>query len=129
MAYLKINNVSVVGMSACVPSDILKTEDIYKWEGCQTFIEATGIRQKRTSVVGGVKSSDLCTIAAKRLMESLNWNADEVDAIVFVSQTPDYILPSTAPIIQDRLGISKNCYTLDITLGCSGWVYALSELS
>ncbi len=129
MAFLKIKNVSVVGMSACVPSDILKTEDIYKWEGCQTFIDATGIRQKRSSVIKGVTSSDLCALSARRLMESLGWNSDDVDALVFVSQTPDYVLPSTAPIIQDNLGLGQKCFTLDISLGCSGWVYALSVLS
>lgn len=129
MAFLKIENVSVVGMSACVPSDILKTENIYKWDGCQTFIDATGIRQKRSSVVGGATSSDLCVLSARRLMESLHWNSEDVDAVVFVSQTPDYVLPSTAPIIQNKLGLSQKCYTLDISLGCSGWVYALSVLS
>lgn len=128
MAFLKINNVSVVGMSACVPSDILKTESIYRWDGCESFIETTGIEQKRCAPKD-VCSSDLCIKAAEKLIEELGWMRETIDAIVFVSQTPDYVLPSTAPIIQDRLGLGSHCFTLDISLGCSGWVYALSVLS
>ena len=128
MAFLKVSNVSLVGMSACVPPDLLKTEDIYVWEGSSSFIETTGISEKRCAAQN-VCSSDLCLNAAERLLDGLNWKRDEIDAIVFVSQTSDYILPSTAPIIQDKLGANKNCFTLDISLGCSGWVYALGVLS
>lgn len=128
MAYLEMKNVSVVGMSACVPSDILKTEDIYKWEGCETFMETTGIKEKRCAP-DGVCSSDLCIESARSLMDELGWGSDDVEAVVFVSQTPDYVLPSTAPIIQNKLGLSQDCFTLDISLGCSGWVYALSVLA
>ena len=127
MAFLRIKNVSVVGMSACVPSDILKTEDIYKWDGCESFIGTTGIKQKRCAPID-VCSSDLCVKAAEKLIDDLGWERAAIDAVVFVSQTPDYVLPSTAPIIQDRLGLGSHCFTLDISLGCSGWVYALSVL-
>ena len=48
--------------------------------------------------------------------------------LVFVSQTPDYVLPATACILQDRLGLSKECYATDCSLGCSGWVYGLSQV-
>lgn len=128
MAFLKIKNVSVVGMSACVPSDILRTEDIYKWDGCESFIGTTGIKQKRCAPID-VCSSDLCVKAAERLIDDLGWERAAIDAVVFVSQTPDYVLPSTAPIIQDRLGLGNHCFTLDISLGCSGWVYALNVLA
>lgn len=128
MAFITIKNVSVVGMSACVPSDILKTEDLYHWDGRQTFIETTGIYQKRRAPKD-VCASDLCIKAAERLLQEMNWDKDEVDAIVFVSQTADYRLPSTAPIIQHKLGLSIDCFTLDISLGCSGWVYGLSVLA
>ena len=52
-------------MSSCVPSDILKTDKIYKWEGCNTFIETTGIRQKHCTP-SNVTASDLCIKAAER---------------------------------------------------------------
>ena len=49
--------------------------------------------------------------------------------MIFVSQTPDYILPATSCILQDRLGLSKECMALDVSLGCSGWVYGLSTVA
>ena len=52
----------------------------------------------------------------------------EIEALVFVSQTADYVLPATSCILQDRLGLSKECYASDIALGCSGWVYGLSSV-
>ena len=64
--------------------------------------------------------------AAEQLIKDLEWSKDEIGALLFVSQTPDYVLPATACILQDRLGLSKECYAADISLGCSGWVYGLS---
>lgn len=96
--------------------------------GVNSFVESTGIKARRRSTED-VTASDLCYFAAQKLIEQLNWNKSEIDALVFVSQTTDYILPATSCILQQRLGLSKECYTLDISLGCSGWVYALSVIS
>jgi len=96
--------------------------------GVDAFSESTGIKARRRADAE-TTSSDLCYHAAERLIEELGWAKDEIDAIVFVSQTPDYILPATSCLLQQRLGLSKDCYTLDISLGCSGWVYALSVLA
>lgn len=68
-------------------------------------------------------------VAAEQLIADLGWDKKEIGALVFVSQTPDYILPATSCILQDKLGLSKDCYSLDISLGCSGWVYGLSVIS
>ena len=65
--------------------------------------------------------------SAEQLIAELAWDKKEIDALVFVSQTPDfYNVPATSCLLQERLGLSSNCYTLDISLGCSGWVYAMS---
>ncbi len=64
-----------------------------------------------------------------QLITDLGWDKKDIGALVFVSQTPDYILPATSCILQDKLGFSKDCYCLDISLGCSGWVYGLSVIS
>jgi 3-oxoacyl-[acyl-carrier-protein] synthase-3 len=92
------------------------------------FISTTGIHARRKASVE-TTTSDLCYAAAEKLIEELQWNKSEIDVLVFVTQTPDYILPATSPILQSRLGLSKECYTLDISLGCSGWVYALSVIA
>lgn len=128
MAFIDVKNVSVRGMSACVPvvKDYLK--DIYKWDGSDAFIESTGIAARRR-VNDSMTAADLCAKAAEALIENLGWDKAEVDALVFVTQTPDYILPATSCVLQHRLGLSTDCYTLDISLGCSGWVYALSVIT
>jgi 3-oxoacyl-[acyl-carrier-protein] synthase-3 len=127
MAFLDINNVSICGMSASVPRASEAVKAVYKW-GVDNFLNTTGI-QARRKASNGVTTSDLCYAAAEKLIEELKWDKSEIDALVFVTQTPDYILPATSPILQSKLGLSNDCYTLDISLGCSGWVYALSVIA
>lgn len=128
MAYLHINNVSIKGISACVSNIIDCISEVYKWGEGNEFIEITGIKERRR-VSKGMTSSDLCFHAAKKLIDDLKWNKSEIEVLVFVTQTPDYVLPATSCVLQERLGLSKECFTLDISLGCSGWVYALSVIS
>jgi len=128
MAFLDIKNVAIKGISACVPGVSDCVSDIYKWGGVNSFVESTGIKARRRSNPA-TTSADLCYYAALQLIEQMGWEKARIDALVFVSQTPDYILPATSCVLQQRLGLSKDCYTLDISLGCSGWVYALSVIS
>lgn len=128
MAFLDIKNVTIAGISACVPKSKSDVRDIYKWDGVDKFINSTGIESRRVAD-DMTTASDLCLHAAERLIESLNWDRSDIDALVFVSQTPDYILPATSCLLQQRLGLSTSTFTLDISLGCSGWVYALSVLA
>ena len=128
MAFLNVKNVSVRGLSTCVPFIKDCIADVYKWGGVDSFIDSTGIAARRRAD-DSVTSADLCIAAAEKLIEDLEWEKSEIEALVFVSQTPDYILPATSCVIQQRLGLSKECFTLDISLGCSGWVYALSVLA
>lgn len=131
MAFLEIKNVAVHGISACVPKNCIENASFYeeRWGGYEQFLAATGIAKHRNSPAD-ICSSDLCVRAADELLGSLGWEKDTVDALVFVSQTPDYYnVPATSTVLQDRLGFSNKCYTLDIALGCSGWVYGLSVLS
>lgn len=127
MAFLEVKNVRIAGISVGVPKDIVKNEgdavqsadyDAY------AFIEATGVVQRHVS--NTLTASDLAFFAADKLLLDLQWNKNEIDALIFVSQFPDYHLPATSCILQNRLELSKDCYTLDISLGCSGWVYGLS---
>ncbi len=128
MAFLDIRDVSVRGISACVPSHAESIQEIYRWDGADTFIGSTGIASRRRAA-DSVTAADLCVAAAEELIAQLGWEKSGIDAVVFVSQTPDYILPATSCVVQRNLGLSKDCYALDISLGCSGWVYALSVIS
>lgn len=129
MAFLSFKNTRIAGISAGVP---LKKICNLELEGLSTdynssdFVEATGVLERR---VDDYTTSDLCIAAAERLLEDLKWSKEEIEAVVFVSQNADYILPATACIIQDKMGLSKECYAEDIALGCSGWVYGLSTLA
>ena len=129
MAYLKVENVSIKGVAACVPKNMLETSSIYKgsWGGYNSFVETTGVQRHRVAP-SDICSSDLCQKAAEELINQLQWDKNTIDALMFVTQTPDYIEPATSCILQDRLGLSQDCLTLDISLGCSGWVYALSVI-
>lgn len=132
MAFQKISNVSVKGVSACVPKfkEDNKTLSLFQSkEEINKFIESTGVEYRRMVKDSGVCTSDLCYHAAIRLLEDIKWKPEEVDCLIFVSQTPDYILPATSCILHERLGLSNECYALDISLGCTGWVYGLSAIS
>lgn len=131
MAFIEVTNISIKGLSACVPKNIVDNAEDYpkKWVGYENFVSATGIAKHRNSP-DDICSSDLCLNAAEQLIAELGWEKKDIDALVFVSQTPDfYNVPATSCLLQERLGLSSNCYTLDIALGCSGWVYAMSVIS
>lgn len=129
MAFLETKHVAIRGMAACVPHLIEENKLIYEnWGGYESFLSTTGIERRRKAEAE-VCSSDLCIASAEKLIAELNWVKEDIDAIIFVSQTPDYITPATSPIIQEKLGLGQHCFTLDISLGCSGWVYALSILA
>ncbi|MEI6077487.1 MAG: ketoacyl-ACP synthase III [Verrucomicrobiota bacterium] len=70
-------------------------------------------------------ASDLGVVAAQKLLESGAVSGSDIDYLILCTQSPDYFLPTTACLIQNRLGLSKNCGALDINLGCSGFVYGL----
>ena len=130
MAYLNIHNVKIAGVSACVPHEVYDNMDytVLSKEEREKYIETTGVRF-RHCVDKDTCTSDLCFRAADDLINNLGWCRDEVEALIFVSQTPDYKMPSTACILQSRLGLSNSCLSFDISLGCTGYVYGLSVLS
>jgi len=128
MAYQEIENVRISGISACVPKTVasnINSPVFLNSEDAEKFISSTGIKERRIASTD-ICSSDLCYHAAEELIGKLGWNRNEIDCLIFITQTPDYIVPATSCILQDRLGLSAECYSLDITLGCSGWVYGVS---
>lgn len=132
MAYLEFKNVRIAGISAGVPKQIASNlhpaANVSFADGTspEDFVKTTGVVERRVSTT--LCTSDLCFEAAERLIKDLKWDKTEIEALIFVSQTADYIEPCTACILQDRLGLTKECYAADCTLGCSGWVYGLSQV-
>jgi 3-oxoacyl-[acyl-carrier-protein] synthase III len=95
----------------------LKTSDAW-------IRERTGIASRHIADESQA-SSDLALEAAKRALEAANLNPDEIDLIVVATSTPDFIFPSTACLLQAKLGV-KGCAAFDVQAVCSGFVYGLS---
>ena len=129
MAFLTIENIKLKGISVCVPENIERNENysVIPSETRGRFIKSIGV-VKRHVVDKGVCTSDLCYQAAENLIKKLEWNKDDIDALVFVTQTPDYKMPSTSCILQERLKLSKSCLAFDVAQGCTGYIYGLNIL-
>lgn len=130
MAIFHIPNMSISGIATCVPKQQVANMDcdLLLEKDRKLFVKSTGIANRRIADAG-VCASDLCQKAALTLIEALKWNKSEIQFLIFVTQTPDYITPSTAVILQHKLGLSKSCVAFDINLGCSGYVYGLSVIA
>jgi 3-oxoacyl-[acyl-carrier-protein] synthase-3 len=130
MANFSISNVAIKGISVCVPKNVVHNTDYthVSAEEIQKFMEATGVRHRRIADANTC-TSDLCFAAAEKLIAELKWDKAEIDVLVLVTQTADYILPITAALLQDKLQLSKECIAFDIPLGCSGYVYGLSVVA
>ncbi|MFH2095574.1 MAG: ketoacyl-ACP synthase III [Bacteroidota bacterium] len=130
MAFFSIPGIGITGISACVPHKICRNQDysIIPEKERTEIIRVSGIKQKRHAGKS-IAASDLCLSAAEALIAKLGWVKDEIDLLVFISQSPDYVLPATACVLQERLGLPKNCAAFDINMGCSAYVYGLSVVS
>jgi 3-oxoacyl-[acyl-carrier-protein] synthase-3 len=130
MALFEVENVKIKGISACVPNRIVNTNDLelFSNKEAHLFIQNTGISKRHVSD-GNICASDLCFQAAENIIADLGWSKEDIDILIFVSQTSDYILPATSNLLQNRLRLTQDCFCLDIALGCSGYIYGLSLVS
>lgn len=128
MAIIRFNNVGIKAISACVPPKIMRNEDLnylMSEEELLKVIENVGIEERRYAE-SNVCTSDLCEKAAKELLNNVDIKLEDIDGLIFLSQTPDYHQPSTAPLLQHKLGLNKDTFAFDVNLACSGYVYGLS---
>lgn len=130
MAYWKINNCRLSGVAACVPRNTVNTKDMPVFTSVEAnkFIDSVKIRERRIAQ-NGICASDLCYAASVKLLEELKWDKNEIEALIFVSITADYRSPATSCILQERLGLSHSCFTLDISLACCGYLHGITVLS
>ena len=120
MATIRFNNIGIRAISACVPKKIVYNKDLgylIPEEEIEKTIQNIGIEERRIADPGCC-SSDLCFRAAQQLMQDNDVDPENIGALIFVSQTSDYHQPATAPILQHRLGLSKETITFDINLAC-----------
>jgi 3-oxoacyl-[acyl-carrier-protein] synthase III len=116
----------IAGTGSYLPSKILTNADLESMVDTtdEWIVTRTGIRQRHIAA-DGEYTSDLSVQAARRAMVAAGIEASEIDLIIIATTTPDRVFPSTACLVQDKLGIS-NCPAFDIQAVCSGFVYALA---
>lgn len=117
----------VKALETFLPATVLTNEELEPSTGwtAEKIEGKTGIAERR--IAGATElSSDLAVSAAERLFASGACAPSDIDFVLLCTQSPDYLLPTTACLVQDRLGIPTSAGALDFNLGCSGFVYGLS---
>jgi 3-oxoacyl-[acyl-carrier-protein] synthase-3 len=120
----RLTGVRVLGTGSYVPDWVVTNEHLQERFGCDSewIIRRTGIRERRHALPHQA-TSDLCLEAGRRCLEQAGVEARDIDLLVVATFTPDMSLPSTACLVQDRLGLI--CPAFDVQAACSGFMYAL----
>lgn len=128
MATLQFTNVGIKAVAACVPKNRRLNSQLETLLGAaelEKVLQNIGIQETR-QVSNLTTPSDLCCAAAERLFQDGDIRKEDVDVVLFLSQNGDFKIPATSPSIQHRLGLPTSAACLDLTLACSGYIYALS---
>ena len=130
MALFSIAGLRLSAVCAAVPACRVHNEDLdlLKEPGSRGFGRVVGIRTRRVAPPT-LCASDLCVAAAARIVERSGVRPEEIGALVFVTQTPDYPVPGNSMLAQHRLGLSASTWLLDLNQGCAGYVYGLASLA
>ena len=124
---VSVSGLSIKGISTCIPKKLFDLRDLSNQFGeteVERIMKSTGIEKIRIADEGTC-ASDLCETAAKYLLNEIGMNPKDIDGIIFVSETPDYIIPATSVILQNKLNIPTTAVAFDINYGCSGYVYGI----
>lgn len=116
----------ISALGTYLPPRVLTNSDLEKMVDTSNewILERVGIRERHIADKG-VAASDMAVLAVQNLLESHPFDLQEVDLIIVGTVTPDMMYPSTACLVQHKLGI-KNTWGFDVSAGCSGFVYALN---
>ena len=128
MAFMKFEGVGIKALAAAVPHTVIdnyKYTDYFPADQVKEVVDKVGIYHRRFADESTC-SSDLCFAAAEKLIADNDIDRSEIDLLVFISQTPDYRMPATSVLLQERLGLPNSTIAFDINLGCSAFLYGLS---
>lgn len=118
----------IKGISYYLPEKVYTNEEIStqhpEWS-IEKISSKTGIKARHIAAEDEY-ASDMAISASLKLFEEYSIQPDEIEFVLYCTQSPDYFLPTTACILQDRLGIQITAGALDYNLGCSGYIYGLS---
>lgn len=127
----KLDNVKIQAIATYLPERILEMSSLYGLYGeanVKMVMNATGVERVHVANENQT-ASDMCYVAANFLLDKENVNKNDIDGLVFISQTADYRSPATSVILQDKLGLSKDTVCFDISYGCSGYIYGIFQAS
>ncbi len=125
---IKSTPIKIEGVAATISQNIVPVEEYCEGlaspKKLRRIIKETGFESLSISD-NETCTSDMCFQAAENLFNNGGFNKDDIKSLIFISQTPDYSLPATAYILQDKLKLNKNLVAFDISIGCQGFVYGL----
>ena len=123
-----VEGVSIRGIAACVPQREIDNRVFGAalfGDEIEAVVSTTGVEKRRVSTEGRTTSLDLCIKAAKALKEAGSFDFSEFGGIVFVTESPDYLMPNNATQAQTILGLPVSSFAFDVNLACSGYPYGL----
>lgn len=126
-----INNfkgIKITGIAGAVSNNWTSLESMITEENRDTiekFSAMTGVYGRYEAGMYQT-TADFCYAATKYLMAGKDVEPDSIQALIFVTQTPDYRIPATACVLHHRLGLAKDCLAFDVNLGCSGYTYGIN---
>lgn len=124
---VSVKDAAIVGVVSCLPERQVTNmhfETQFGEAAVHDVVKIIGV-QNRYWTDENTSTRDLCAQAGRHLLKQLDWPTESVDALIFVTQTPDYRLPASACALQLDLGLPTACIAFDINLGCSGYPYAV----
>ncbi len=128
MAYLSYSNIGIAGIAASVPKNKIDNYNYTQYfpkDIVEKVVDKIGIKERRFASED-ICASDLCYAAAVKLITDMQIDKSTIDVLIFISQTPDYRMPATSFLLQERLGLPKTTMVFDLSLGCSAFLYGLS---
>jgi 3-oxoacyl-[acyl-carrier-protein] synthase III len=130
MALFSIPEVRLSAVSVALPAYEVRNRDLDLLDESQSkaFARTVGIETRRQAPPA-ICASDLCTAAARCLLERIGIRPAEIGILVFVTQTPDFPVPGNSMLAQRQLGLPSSTYLLDFNQGCAGYVYGLASLA
>ena len=122
-----MRNSYIKDISFYVPEKIITNDDLSKVMNTsdEWISSRTGIKKRHTVGNSGLGPSDLAVKATNRVLEKSNFNKSDIEFVVFATSTPDYAVPGSGSVFQQKMGLD-NIGVLDIRQGCGGFIYALS---
>ena len=133
MVKFAFDNVKITAISSVIPKkelSLLENKNLYNGDErkIKRIIESSGFLKRRITDKN-TSTADLCIKAAEDLIKNKHINTSDIDALLFLSYTPDYLMPATSYIIHEKLNLSQNCICMDIPQACSGYIIGLYQAS